>query len=128
MVDGANVAYEEKGDDGKPRVSNIVAVRRALEEDGLEPIVVIDASLKYEVDDPARLEEMIESQDVRQVPAGTDADFFIIEIAEQHGARVVTNDRYRDYQKRHPSIAERRLPYMIVKGEVHLYENRPEEQ
>lgn len=126
VVDGANVAYEEKGEGGKPRVANIVAVRRALEGEGFDPVVVIDASLKYDIDDPAQLESLIESQAVRQVPAGTDADFFILEIAEQHEARVVTNDRYRDYQDQHPWINERRVPYMIVKGEVHLYENPPD--
>ena len=56
------------------------------------------------------------------MPAGTDADFFIIQLADQLGARVVTNDRYKDYAERHPWIQERRIPYMIVKGEVVLYE------
>ena len=128
VVDGANVAYEEKSQSGKPKVSNLIAVRRALEEEGLDPIVIIDASLKYEVDDPDQLETLIESQAVRQVPAKTDADYFILQIAGEHNARVVTNDQYKEYQKDHPWIAERRLPYMIVKGEVHLYENNSDSE
>jgi hypothetical protein len=56
------------------------------------------------------------------VPAGTDADFFIIQFADQLDALMVTNDRYKDYADRFPWIPERRLPYMIVKGEVVLYE------
>lgn len=128
VVDGANVAYEEKTPSGKPKVGNIVAMRRALEAERLEPIVVIDASLKYEIDDPEQLEAMIESQAVRQVPARTDADFFILEIAEECGARIVTNDQYKDYQEQRPWISERRLPYMIVRGEVHLYESPGEER
>jgi predicted thioredoxin/glutaredoxin len=124
VVDGSNVAHEEKSVSGKPKVSNIVAVRRALEEQGFEPLVVIDASLKYDVDDPDQIEALIEHQSIRQVPAGTDADYFIIQIAEQYEASIVTNDQYREYRSRHPWIPERRMPYMIVKGEVHLYEDR----
>jgi predicted thioredoxin/glutaredoxin len=124
VVDGSNVAHEEKSLSGKPKVSNIVAVRRTLEEQGFEPLVVIDASLKYDVDDPDQIEALIEHRSIRQVPAGTDADYFIIQIAEQHDARIVTNDTYREYRSQHPWIAQRRLPYMIVKGEVHLYETK----
>jgi hypothetical protein len=122
VIDGANVAYEEKSGGGKPKLSNLLKVRRELEERGLDTIIVIDASLKYEIDDQEQLEKLIASQQIRQVPAGTDADFFILEIADTCGARIVTNDQYRDYKERYPWIRERRLPYMIVNGEVHLYE------
>ena len=122
VIDGANVAYEEKSGGGKPKLSNLLKVRRELEERGLDPIIVVDASLKYDIDDQAQMEALIESQHIRQVPAGTDADFFILEIAHEPDARIVTNDRYRDYQSRYPWVEDRRLPYMIVKGEVHLYD------
>ena len=122
VVDGANVAYEERSAGGKPKLANLLKVRRELEERGFEAIILVDASLKYDIDDQTQLESLIASQQVRQVPAGTDADFFIIQLAEQLDARIVTNDRYRDYAERHPWISERRLPYMIVKGEVMLYE------
>lgn len=122
VIDGANVAYEEKSGGGKPKLSNLLKVRRELEERGLDPIIVVDASLKYDIDDQAQLEKLIQSQVVRQVPAGTDADFFILDIADRCDARIVTNDQYKDYKDRYPWIPERRLPYMIVNGEVHLYE------
>lgn len=122
VIDGANVAYEEKSGGGKPKLSNLLKVRGELEERGFDTIIVIDASLKYEIDDQHQLEKLIASQQIRQVPAGTDADFFILEIADTCGARIVTNDQYRDYKERYPWIPERRLPYMIVNGEVHLYE------
>jgi predicted nucleic acid-binding protein len=122
VVDGANVAYEEKSAGGKPRVANLTRVRRELEEKGFDPIIIIDASLKYEIDDQQQLETLIESQAVRQVPAGTDADYFILQVADQHDARIVTNDQYKDYRDQYPWIPERRLPYMIIKGDLHLYE------
>ena len=124
IIDGANVAYEEKSAGGRPKLSNLLKVRRELEERGFEAIILVDASLKYDIDDQTQLESLIASQQVRQVPAGTDADFFIIQLAEQLDARIVTNDRYKDYAERFPWIPERRLPYMIVKGEVVLYEDQ----
>lgn len=124
VIDGANVAYEEKSAGGRPKLSNLLKVRRELEERGFEALILVDASLKYDIDDQTQLESLIASQQVRQVPAGTDADFFIIQLAEQLDARIVTNDRYKDYAERFPWIQERRLPYMIVKGEVVLYEEQ----
>ena len=122
VIDGANVAYEEKSAGGKPRLSNLLKVKREMEERGFDTVIIVDASLKYDIDDQTQMQSLIETQHIRQVPAGTDADFFILDIADQHGARIVTNDQYRDYRDRYPWIQDRRLPYMIVKGEVHLYE------
>ncbi|HEV2861238.1 MAG TPA: hypothetical protein VGX48_09545 [Pyrinomonadaceae bacterium] len=122
VIDGANVAYEEKSAGGKPKLANLLKVKREMEERGFDTVIIVDASLKYDIDDQTQMTALIESQHIRQVPAGTDADFFILDIADQHGARIVTNDQYRDYRDRYPWIQDRRLPYMIVKGEVHLYE------
>jgi hypothetical protein len=124
VIDGANVAYEERSAGGKPKLSNLLKVRGELEERGFEAIILVDASLKYDIDDQSQLETLIQSQQVRQVPAGTDADFFIIQFADQFNALVVTNDRYKDYVQQYPWITERRLPYMIVMGEVVLYEDQ----
>src|SRR3954467_11174104 len=92
VIDGANVAYEERSAGGKPKLSNLLNVRNELEERGFEAVIIVDASLKYDIDDQTRLETLIQSQQVRQVPAGTDADYFIIQLAEQFDARVITND------------------------------------
>ena len=58
VVDGANVAWEEQTKDGQPKVSNIVAMRQKLEEEGFDPIIIIDASLRHHVDDPGQLESL----------------------------------------------------------------------
>jgi hypothetical protein len=127
VVDGANVAFEELTKDGKPKVSNLVAVRRALEDRGFDPIIFVDASLRHEIDDPRQLESLIDRQIVRQVPAGTDADYFVLMTAEQQHAQVVSNDRYGPYHDEFPWIDKRRVPVMIVEGQVQLYEPKLEE-
>jgi hypothetical protein len=122
VIDGANVAYEERSAGGKPKLSNLLKVRSELEERGQEAVIIVDASLKYDIDDQEQLEKLIKSQQVRQVPA--DADYFIIQFAHELDALIVTNDRYKDYAEQYPWVTERRLPYMIVKGEVVLYDEQ----
>ena len=124
IVDGANVAYGELSHDGNPKVSNLVATVEALQGRGYEPIVIIDASLRYEVDDPEQLEGLLDDREYRQAPAGTDADYFILETADRLEARVVSNDEFEAWADRHPWIGERRVPFMIIHGEVELYEDR----
>jgi hypothetical protein len=121
VVDGSNVAYAELSEQGEPKVSNLVAVGRALEAHGYRPIVIVDATLRHEVDDPEQLEGLLDKQEVRQAPAGTDADFFVLETAEQHQALVVSNDEFDQFRGEYPWITERRLPFMIVEGRAELY-------
>jgi demethylmenaquinone methyltransferase/2-methoxy-6-polyprenyl-1,4-benzoquinol methylase len=106
VVDGANVAYAELSEDGEPRVANLIAVRRALEKRGYDSIIIVDASLRHHVDDPAWLERLIESQAVRQAPAGTDADYFVLETADRLEALVVSNDTFDRFQDRYPLFVQ----------------------
>lgn len=121
VVDGANISHLETANGG-PRVRNIVAVCRTLERNGYDPVVIIDPGLRHEIDLPDLLERMIDEHKVRQAPANTDADSFILEIAHGHDVVVVSNDRFDGFRDQHAWIAERRIPVMIIKGEVELYE------
>lgn len=118
VVDGSNVAYLETTKEGKPRVSNLRAVRDRLLERGYDPVVIVDASLRHEIDDPDQLEALLDDQRIRQAPSGTDADYFVVETAERESARIVSNDEFEEYRDEHPWIEERRVPLMIVNGEV----------
>lgn len=124
VVDGANVAWEEQTSDRKPKVSNIVAMRQKLEEEGYDPVIIIDASLRHDVDDPNQLESLIDGQHIRQSPAGTEADYFVLQIAKDQNAKVVSNDMFEKYRDDHDWIWDRRMPFMIIDGQVQLY--RPE--
>lgn len=124
IVDGANVAYIEKSQSGNPKVSNLIAVEQFLKEKGFDPIIIIDAALQYEIDDSRQLEALIDNQTVRQAPAGTDADYFILETAKKYHAQVVTNDLYEDYLDKYPWFKKSRTPLMIINGKVELYNNK----
>ena len=118
LVDGSNVAHSTEGE--RAQVRNILAVRNKLIEEGLEPIIVADAALRHQVDDSAAYERLVDAGEIRQAPAGTDADYFILSFARELNACVVSNDRFRDRVKQFPEARERVIRYMIVNDEVVL--------
>jgi predicted GTPase len=124
VVDGANVPYLEQTETGKPQVSNLSAIHRALKDRGYHPIVIIDASLIHEVDDRQQLEDFLDDPVVQQAPSQTDADYFVLETADRLDAQVVSNDEYARYQDEYPWIEDRRVPLMIVEEEVQFYRSQ----
>lgn len=118
LIDGSNVAHSSEGD--RARLENIHIIRAKMLEEGYEPIVVADAALRHQIDDRRAFEEMVESGAIRQAPAGTDADYFILAFARELDAAVVSNDRFKDREKAFPEARDRIIRYMILNGEVVL--------
>jgi hypothetical protein len=118
LVDGSNVAHSSEGE--KARLANIVLVADKMREDGFEPVIVADAALRHQIDDRDGYERLVEEGKVKQAPAGTDADYFILSFARELDAVVVSNDRFRDRLAKYPEVEERIIRYMIVADEVVL--------
>ena len=55
-----------------------------------------------------------------RLPAGTDADYFILSFARELSASIVSNDRFRDRIKQFPEARDRVIRFMIVQDEVVL--------
>lgn len=121
IIDGSNVAHSTEGD--QPRLENILLVWAELEAQGYEPAALVDAALRHQIDDPDRFEQLIENGRIKQAPAGTDADYFILSFARELDAVVVSNDRFRERLKDFPEARERVIRYMILNGEV-VFERR----
>jgi hypothetical protein len=121
LVDASNVAHSTEG--AEARLANILAVRDKLRAQGVEPVVVADAALRHQIDDRAGYERLVDDGIVRQAPAGTDADYFILSFARELDARIVSNDRFRDRAKDFPDASDRLIRYMIVQDEV-VFERR----
>jgi hypothetical protein len=121
IVDGSNVAHSSEGD--KAQLGNIRAVRDKLVEEGYEPVILADAALRHQIDDERAFELMVESGEIRQAPAGTDADFFILAFARELEATIVSNDRFKDRVEAFPEVRDRVIRYMIINGEV-VFERR----
>jgi hypothetical protein len=118
LVDGSNVAHSSEGDG--PRLDNIVLVCRKLDEEGYDPIVVTDAALRHQIDDREEFERRVGEGRIRQAPAGTDADYFILSFARELDAAIVSNDRFRDRAEAFPDARDRMIRYMILEEEVVL--------
>ena len=118
LVDGSNVAHSSEGE--HPELANIVAVCDKLREEGYEPVVVVDAALRHQINDRGGYERLVDDGTIRQAPAGTEADYVILSVARELAASLVSNDRFRDRQKVFPEAAKRLIRYMVVKGEVVL--------
>lgn len=121
IVDGSNVAHSTEGD--TVRLANIRLVCEKLEEQGYQPIIVADAALRHQIDDRRTFEQMVDDGIIKQAPAGTDADYFILSFARELNASVVSNDRFRDRLEAFPEARESVIRYMIVNDEV-VFERR----
>ena len=118
LVDGSNVAHSSEGE--QALLANIIAVCDKLREEGYKPLVLVDAALRHQIDRRAEYQRMVEAGAIRQAPAGTDADYFILAFARELDASMVSNDRFRDRQKAFPDASRRLIRYMVVLGEVVL--------
>ncbi|MGI1663224.1 NYN domain-containing protein [Palleronia sp. KMU-117] len=116
VVDGSNVMYWA---DDTPRIETVREVVRYLVAQGFAPGVVFDANAGYLIAgrylhdrDFARLLDL-PAKHVMVVDKGTPADATILAASRDMEARVVTNDRYRDWVDQHPHLRERGV---LVRG------------
>jgi hypothetical protein len=121
LIDGSNVAHSTEGD--VVRLENIRLVAARLVEEGYAPVIVADAALRHQIDEKAAFEAMVEEGRIRQAPAGTDADFFILSFARELDAVVVSNDRFKDRLEAFPEARDQVIRFMIVNDEV-VFERR----
>lgn len=110
VLDGSNVMH---WNDGTPRLDTVRSVLHHLRARGFTPGVVFDANAGYLLSGHYRhdgdlgraLDLPVER--VMVVPKGTPADPFILTAARDMGARIVSNDRYRDWVADYPEITRK---------------------
>lgn len=118
LIDGSNVIYWL---DNTPQLAPLVQVVHDLSRRGLKPGVVFDANVGYKLTgkfmgerDLSRMLSLPKDQ-ILVVPKGHQADPFLLETARDLKARIVTNDRYRDWVDRYPDVAR---PETLITGEM----------
>ena len=93
----------------------------SLTRQGLAPVVWFDANAGYLIAGrymgPAPLGRALDlpPDQVYVAPKGTPADPLILRGARMLSARVVTNDRYRDWTGTHPEVT---TPGFLIRGRV----------
>lgn len=116
VIDGSNVMHWL---DETPRIEPLREVLAELKAQGFTAGVVFDANAGYLVagtyqHDHAFGRMLGLSEDrIMVVPKGTPADPMILTAARDLGARVVTNDRYRDWTAQYPEI---KTPGFLIRG------------
>jgi hypothetical protein len=118
VIDGSNVLFWR---DNTPDIATVVAVVNALKAQGFKPGVIFDASAGYRIgeryqDDRELARRLgLPDEQVLVVPKGTIADQYVLMAARKLGARIVTNDRYRDWAAEFPEVA---TDGFMIKGGV----------
>lgn len=109
LIDGSNVIYWL---DNTPQLAPLLQVVQDLQKRGLKPGVVFDANVGYKLSgkfmgerDLSRLLPLPRDQ-ILVVPKGSQADPFLLETARDLNARIVTNDRYRDWSDTYPDVVQ----------------------
>ena len=117
VVDGSNVMYWK---DNNPRIETVREVVDHLAASGFTPGVMFDANAgylltgRYEHDGTFEKLLNLPKDHVMVVNRGNPADLSILAAARDLGARIVTNDRYREWAKTYPEV---RRPGHLIRGE-----------
>jgi hypothetical protein len=122
ILDGSNIAWEEKSLSNKPQINNIEAMINRLSRANFKKIVTVaDAALRYQIDEQKKLDKLVKDGAMKMLPARVDGDKFILRLAEEENAMIVSNDMFKEFRETAPWIDERRIPYTILDGEVYLH-------
>lgn len=109
VLDGSNIMYWV---DDTPMLETVASVSRWLEGRGLTPVVWFDANVGYKVSDKyyGRRELSralaLPRQHIHIAPKGSPADPLLLKDAVRKRARVVSNDRFRDWEGKFPKVKE----------------------
>jgi hypothetical protein len=116
LIDGSNVMHWQ---DNAPNLVPLAGVVERLKFLGYVPGVIFDANAgwklqgRYLHDDALARLLGLEARQVLVVPKGAQADPFLLQTARDFGARIVTNDRFRDWAEAHPEVLE---PGLLIRG------------
>lgn len=109
VVDGSNVLYWNNED---PALHSVRVVIERLVLDGFRPVVWFDANVGYLVRghymSPSKLSKALgfPARQISVAPKGTPADPLLISEALKLDARIVTNDRFRDWEEKFPQVTQ----------------------
>ena len=109
LVDGSNVMHWK---DGAPEIGTVRDVVERLSALGFVPGVVFDANAGYKLHGRYQHDGALgrllglPRDRVMVVPKGTPADPWLLSAARDFEAKIVTNDRFRDWADAHPEVAQ----------------------
>lgn len=116
LIDGSNVLYWK---DNTPQIATLREVIARVTTLGYLPGVVFDANAGYLISGKYQHDKALgdllglPEDRVMVVQKGEPADPVLLAAARDLGARIVTNDRYRDWAETNPEV---RNPGFLIQG------------
>ena len=117
VIDGSNVAFEQRTSNNKPKLSNLIVLLETLKKLGIINLKIIcDRSLFYCIDDRKRYSQLIKKGVIVESPEGTASDIFILQYAFQKNGYIVSNDKYREFHSifKKDWVESRRISFKII--------------
>lgn len=121
LVDGSNVMHWA----GQPSLDTLIGVLEEVRAAGLKPLVIFDANAGYLLFDryagPREFARQLglPSDQVVIVHKGVPADKVLLKMAQKTGARIITNDNYRDWSRAYPAMIGDRDRFVNGKWSPH---------
>ena len=79
----SNVCWDDLDEKGKPKLENIKLARNVMSKNKFEDIIiVVDAALRYQIQDRKQLDKEANEGLIKVLPAKVDADKFILRLSE----------------------------------------------
>lgn len=116
LLDGSNIMHWRGGSPDLATVRDVIA---QVATQGYTPGVVFDANAGYKLQGrylhhPTLARELgLPRARVMVVNKGEVADGMILQAARDYGARVISNDRFRDWANEYPEVAK---PGFLIGG------------
>lgn len=121
VIDGANIAYEAKTKDNKPKFSNLLMTIRKMDSFGINQYIIIcDRSLYYRIDDKKNYKQYVQEKRIIETPEGTPADIFVLQLVHEKNGYIISNDQFKDFYAIFEKkwINEKRISFRIIDDNI----------
>lgn len=115
VIDGSNALYLQAPREPRPNIGHVLALARAVEEAGMEPMILFDPGIRTLLTD-AEFETLSMDPRAFALPDGKDMGPFILETADRMDAAIVSNNIYAEYAPNSQWMEKRRIPITVVDG------------
>lgn len=123
IIDGSSVAFEEKTEDHKAKLNNLELLERKLQTLRIKNYKIFcDTSLRHNIDNPRIYQQLVDNNDIIEIPVGTPAEKFLLEYAKKKDGYIITNDDYRKFYDEFGEewITQREITFAISNNEIYL--------
>ena len=124
VIDASNVAHFGRKDSSRPKLENILSALKVLGDKGNDFVIIADASLKHEIDDKDKYTCLLEEKTIEEVPSGSNADHFILHLAEKENAKILSNDLFKEFSDEFKDIQSMRIPFSFDGGNIIIGESK----